>query len=293
MPPLSFLNLVCKQTNSIKSFWNLSIYITWDNALSCASPVSPCTLCLDSHAHAAPCHPDTSRDQMAQEGNTSPMLGPGPSSKRNIIRGHLHQQRLQKKFNQGSYAEVQPPQDSLLSVSSGSHTSVMLLLHSAVFQHFLLFFQVLPQSSPWWFKTTKVNLYSWILLQQNQADNTFRAHLYTFFLLLQTDKSFIFQPERKRNETKGMGMVLTHRHTLPSSSENSHGLVPRRSPGMRGRPRSADECRNGSDSKPCPVKNGRYYKDDSKYLNEPLRRENKPNHEMVISSTISIQGQGL
>lgn len=90
-------------------------------------------------------------------------------------------------------------------------------------------------------------------------------------------------------------MAVSHRYTLPSSSssQNSRSLVPRRSPGMRGRPRSADECRNGSDSKPCPVKNGRYYKDDSKYLHEPLRRENKPNHEMFSSSTISIQGQGL
>lgn len=214
MPPLSFLNLVCKQTNSIKSFWNLSIYITWDNALSCASPVSPCTLCLDSHAHAAPCHPDTSRDQMAQEGNTSPMLGPGPSSKRNIIRGHLHQQRLQKKFNQGSYAEVQPPQDSLLSVSSGSHTSVMLLLHSAVFQHFLLFFQVLPQSSPWWFKTTKVNLYSWILLQQNQADNTFQGSLiYLFPPSANRQKLYLSaRKKKKRNKRDGNG-AHTQTHT--------------------------------------------------------------------------------
>lgn len=165
----------------------------------------PCAPYLDSHTHDDLYHPATTRDQMAREGNTSPTLGPGLSSKTNIIQGHLHQQRLWKNFNHGSHAEVQPLQGSLLSVSSGSHTAAMLLLHSTISQHFLLFFQILHQSSPWWFKTFRSIYTAGFYHNKTKQITLSRAHLYTFFPLSATRQKLYLSTRKKKKKAKQKG----------------------------------------------------------------------------------------
>lgn len=106
----------------------------------------------------------------------------------------------------------------MLSVPSESQTAAMLLLHSAIFQHFMLFFQILYQSSPWWFKTFRSIYVAGFCYSKTKQITLSRAHSYTFFPLSATRQKLYLsmrKKKKKKSKTKGMGMVLTHRHTLP------------------------------------------------------------------------------